>query len=377
MNIAILGYGIVGGGVYSLLKDGRLGLHVKRVLDIRRFDELGDLLTDNIADILRDPTIDCVVETIGGMHPALSFVTSALRAGKSVVTSNKELISHALAPLAEGAAMHGAQIRFSASVGGGIPWIDNVVRQKRSDTILSISGIVNGTTNFILDAMQYGASFDAALKEAQAKGYAEVDASADLDGIDVQRKCAISASLAFDTVLEAAQIPALGIGAITARDMATFAAHGLTCKLLMNAKRVEEGLSAYVEPALLTQDALAAHTPTNHNCISLVGENVGHLAFFGQGAGRFPTAQNIVQDILDIAARVQYHARAVQPLPVDNTQEKHAYYIRTSQPERVTLPQLEIWDSGIVTAPVTVAELHALAGEIRAADPNTFFAGMA
>lgn len=377
MNIAILGYGVVGGGVHALLKDGALGIHVKRILDIRPLPELEGLLTDNIADILSDPDIDCVVETIGGMHPALSFVTAALRAGKSVATSNKELISHALAPLAEGAAMHNVQIRFSASVGGGVPWIDNVARQKRSDTLLAVSGIVNGTTNYILDAMEHGASFEDALGEAQAKGYAEANPSADLDGIDVQRKCAISASLAFDTILEPMHIPTLGISAIRKGDIDTFAAHGLTCKLMMHASRVSGGISAYVEPTLLTADALAAHTPTNHNCISLVGEHAGHLAFFGQGAGRYPTAQNILQDLLDIAANTVYRARGIQPATIENQHVQHAYYVRTTQPGPLAAYKAEAWGDGILTRPMGVSDMHTLARDLLAADPDTFIAGIA
>ncbi|MDR0928541.1 MAG: homoserine dehydrogenase, partial [Oscillospiraceae bacterium] len=235
MNIAIIGYGVVGGGVHALLADGRLGIHVKRVLDIRPLPELGALLTDNIADILFNPEIDCVVETMGGMHPALSYATMALRSGKHLVTSNKELISNALMPLLEGAALHNAQLRFGASVGGGVPWLHNLLRQKRGDTLLSIEGVVNGTTNYILDAMTHGMTFEAALAEAQRLGYAEADASADLNGIDAQRKCAISAALAFDTIVEPGDVPTLGIAGVQKADMARFAAKGLTCKLLMYA----------------------------------------------------------------------------------------------------------------------------------------------
>lgn len=376
MNIAILGYGTVGGGVHALLKDGKLGIHVKRVLDIRQLEGLEDILTDNIADILGDPSIDCVVETMGGMHPALSYVTSALRAGKHVVTSNKELISHALAPLAEGAAMHNVQVRFSASVGGGIRWIDNVARQKRSDTLLALDGIVNGTTNFILDAMGRGAAFEDALMEARRLGYAEVDASADLDGIDTQRKCAISASLAFDTIIEPEDIPTLGIGSIRKEDIDALAARGFACKLMMYAARVEDGIAAYVEPTLLGPEMLAAHVPTNHNLVSLYGEHSGQLAYYGQGAGRYPTAENILQDLLDIAARWTFHARSIEPQPVSNGGVSHPYYVRTSAKDKVAALHGEPCGPGILTPPMGVAAMHQLAAEIRAEDADAFFAGV-
>lgn len=377
MNIAIIGMGVVGGGVWELLKDGSLGLHVKRILDIRPIEGLEGILTDNIGDIITDPQIDCVVEAIGGLHPALSFVASALRSGKHVVTSNKELVSHAIAPLLEGAAAHGAQIRFSASVGGGVPWLHNLLRAKRADRLLNIYGIVNGTTNYILDAMHHGLDFDEALADARRLGYAEADATADLEGLDAKRKCAISASLAFDTIVENEDIPVLGISSVTREDIKAFSGHGFTVKLLMFSARVDGGVCAYVEPTLLGPDALAAHTPTNHNCISLCGEKAGHLAFFGQGAGRFPTAENIVQDLLDITSRLSYGVSLLEPLPVRNEMELHPYYVRTSCAEMLRDAAAEYWaDNAAVTRPMHVMEAHALAAKIKAQDPDAFIAGI-
>lgn len=376
MNIAIIGYGVVGGGVYSLLKDGALGLHVKRVLDIRHIESLGNLLTDNIGDILFDPSIDCVVEAMGGTHPALSYVTAALRAGKHVVTSNKELLSQALAPLIEGAATHKVELRFGASVGGGVPWLHNLMRQRRADTILSVSGVVNGTTNYILDAMENGLDFDSALLEAQRMGYAEANASADLDGMDAQRKCAISASLAFDTIVETEDIPTLGIAAIRKADIETFAQRGLTCKLNMFAARTENGVCAYVEPTLLSRDVLAAHTPTNHNCITLCSEHSGVLSFFGQGAGRFATAETVVQDLLDIAERNALGRRTLRVLPIDNETEIHPYYIRTARPDLLQEVRDSEWNGAVVTAPLSVPALHRLLKQVRERDPDAFVAGL-
>ncbi len=376
MNIAILGHGVVGGGVYALLSDGALGIAVRRVLEPRPMKGLSGIQTDNIGDILNDPEIDCVVEAIGGVHPALSYVTSALRAGKHVVTSNKELISHGLAPLLTGSAEHRAQLRFSASVGGGVPWLHNLLRTKRGDRILSINGIVNGTTNYILDAMAHGLTFEDALKEAQRLGYAEADPSADLLGLDARRKCAISAALAFDTVVEVSSVPVLGMQNIQKADVDAFRENGLTAKLLMNAARAEEGIAAYVEPSLLGQDAMAAHTPTNHNYITLCGEHVGHLAFFGQGAGRFATAENIVQDLLDIMARKAPTAKTTDALPVRNDAERHPYYVRTKWAEQAKALFAKPFGEGFITDPIAVDKMHALAEEMLTEDPRTFIAGI-
>ncbi len=376
MNVAIIGYGVVGSGVHAILKDGKLGIFVKRVLDLRPIDGLEGILTDNIGDILGDPSIDCVVEAIGGMHPALSYVISALRAGKHAVTSNKELISHALAPLLEGAGLHSVQLRFSASVGGGVPWLHNLTRHKRGDTILSVQGIANGTTNYVLDAMAHGADFDVALREAQRLGYAEQDASADLDGIDLQRKCAISASLAFDAVVEPQGILTLGIGSVRKSDMDACRERGLTIKAMMFAERAGDGVAAYVEPTLLGPDALCAHTPTNHNCISLCAEHAGHLSFFGQGAGRYPTAENVVQDLLDIKSGLAFGAKSVVPMAIRNDLEKHPYYVRTSEEGLLQGRIAERWGEAVVTEMVSVAEMHEIARQIKEKDPTAFFAGL-
>lgn len=377
MNIAILGFGTVGGGVYDLLADGAKGITVRRVLDIRRPDGMDDAtFTDNIGDILGDPEIDCVVETIGGIHPALGFVETALRLGKSVVTANKELISHALAPLSEIALMRGVHLRYGASVGGGIPWLDNLARQARADTILALDGIANGTTNFILDAMGRGEDFADVLATAQRLGYAEADPSADLDGIDVQRKCAISASCAFGGVVDPPAVSTLGIAGIRAADVAAFSRRGLTCKLMMHAGRMASGVYAYVEPTLLGPGALAAHTPANFNCISLYARHAGQLSFYGQGAGRYPTAESILRDLLDVAANAPRQAQATQPLAVDNESTQHRYYVRAAAPERFGLHAVEALGDGIVTAPMPVAQAHAAIRALYAAEQDTFAAGL-
>lgn len=375
MNIAIIGHGVVGGGVRELLCDERLGITVKRIHDLRPDGIPAPLYTERFADILADGEIDCVVEAVGGLHPAADYCFAALKAGKHVVTSNKEMISEAYEQLLACAAENRAALLFSASVGGGVPWLHNLRRAKRGDTLLSIYGIANGTTNYILDAMAHGRPFAEALSEAQRLGFAEANPSADLEGLDVQRKCAISASVAFDTAIRPEQIPVLGIGAIRTEDIEVFSARGLTAKLLMRAERTDGGPVAYVEPQLLDQDTLLSHTPTNHNCIVLCAEHAGQLCFYGQGAGRYPTAMNIVQDLLDIQAG---YAQPVQVAPapaIDNEKERHPYYVRTTAmlPDRLVADRA---GRAVITHPVSVAGMHTLAAKILKEDKGVFIAGI-
>ena len=200
MSIAILGYGVVGSGAYEVLK--KAGYTVSRVLDIRPHPELGEVLTDNIEDILNDKSITVVAEAIGGNTVSYELVSRALKAGKHVVSSNKHLICHYFKELHELANENGVTIRFTSSVGGGIPWLFNLKRSIRCDQIDKVSGIMNGTTNFILDAMiRESRDFTDVLKQAQTLGYAEADPSADIDGLDVARKVAISSTLAFGSIV--------------------------------------------------------------------------------------------------------------------------------------------------------------------------------
>ena len=198
MKVAILGYGIVGSGAYEILS--KRGYEVGKVLDIRPHDELGDILTSNFDDILLDNEIGVVAEAIGGLEPAHTFLVKAIKAGKHVVSSNKHLICTYYDELLSLAKEHGVTVRFSASAGGGIPWLHNLCRATRCDSVSKVYGIMNGTTNFILDAMITDSSdFDEVLRTAQRLGYAEADPSADIDGLDTARKTAISASIAFNS----------------------------------------------------------------------------------------------------------------------------------------------------------------------------------
>ncbi len=376
MKVAILGFGVVGSGAYETIRDADCGLTVKYILDKRMFPGYEDLVTPDYDKILNDPEVEIVAEAIGGLHPAYEFVSAALRAGKHVISANKHLICHAYRELHELATENNCELRFTPSAGGGIPWLANLRRQKRCDKILSLRGIMNGTTNYILDAMQnLGSDFSDVLATAQELGYAERDPSADIDGWDVRRKCAISASIAFDAVLTEDDVPTFGIRNVTRADMSYFAEIGMVCKLLAFAKEKDGKISAYVEPTLLPSDAVESAIGSNFNCISLTGRRVGPLSFIGQGAGKDPTGSALVQDMLDILDG-GYLARPSMATPtMDNTLPKHAYYIRTT----ADIPAAWILRSAgtaVITHPLTVAEAHAFADQAMQLDQQLFIAGL-
>ena len=251
MKLGLLGFGVVGGGVYEWCKE-RSDLQVTRVLVRSDKPEIAHLSTQEFAEILNDTTIDTVVECMGGLHPAYEYVSAALKAGKHVVTANKALIAAYYQELVALAEANGVALRCTAAVGGGIPWLINLERCKRLDTIGELGGIMNGTSNYILDAMQRnGDDFDVVLKKAQELGYAEADPSADIDGDDIRRKLVISADIAFGTVLDEETIPTCGIRYITKADIERFKAHGFACKLLAKAEKTETGICAYIEPTLV------------------------------------------------------------------------------------------------------------------------------
>lgn len=375
MKTAILGFGTVGAGAYETVRDSDCGLTVKRILDIRIPEGYEDLVTTDYNDILNDPEIKIVAEAIGGLHPAYEFVSAALRAGKHVVSANKHLICHYYRELHELAKENGVMLRFTPSAGGGIPWLYNLQREKRCDKILWLRGIMNGTTNYILDAMQnLGSDFDEVLDTAKELGYAEADPSADIDGLDVRRKCAISASLAYDAILGEEDVPTFGIRHITREDIAYFTSLGMTCKLLGCARRVDDRIIAYVEPTLLPAGAIESAVGTNFNCITLFGEKVGRLSFIGQGAGKYPTGSAMVQDMLDIAAGVTSAPVSMAAPKMDRALYPHRYYIRTTADVPATIVERRDGNA-VLTRPLTLDEIHEFAQNAEKFDPQIFIAG--
>jgi homoserine dehydrogenase len=339
MKAAILGFGTVGSGAFEALKSSD-DVCVKRVLARHPIEGMEEYVTTDMDDILGDSEIDIVAECIGGEHPALDYVKAAMRSGKHVVTPNKNLVSAHYEELMSLAKECGVQFRFTPTAGGGTPWLFNLQRQARCDEIMSVSGIVNGSCNYILDRMQReGAGFDEILADAQKLGYAEKDPSADIRGFDTQRKCVISANTAFGCSIHEEDVPVFGIDKIRSIDIDHFREKGYTCRLMMNASRIEgtDSISAYVEPVLVPPGELAASVPLNNNLIFLTGRNIGTLAFYGQGAGKMPTGTSLAEDMIDIADRsIPTHKAMENHLTVDNTRVFHRYYMRDGDKIRIT-----------------------------------------
>ena len=357
MNIGLLGFGVVGKGVYEITS-GRTDMQVTKVLCLEDISLPDAQSVKNFEEILNDDTIDTVVEAMGGLHPAYEFVSAAMKAGKNVVTSNKALIANfydELLPLAD---EKGVKLRCTAAVGGGIGWLSELERVRRVETLSRVGGIMNGTCNYILDSMtSRNLTYADALRQAQELGYAEANPTTDVDGIDTWHKLIISANVAFGVSLDRGAIPAAGIRHIKAEDIANFKAHGLTCKLISTGKCGTGKFHAYVQPTLFTATEPESVVPTNYNLITLVGNTSGRQSFFGQGAGRYPTAYNVVQDLADLLSGTGFYCPYGPKVKVENT-EKLRYYVRGGDQSAFADKVDETWNGAIITGPVSVAEIH-------------------
>ena len=379
MVVALLGHGTVGGGVYELLKN-RSDITVKYVLDRSPIAELGAVSVTDFSTILNDGEVDTVVEVMGGLEPAFDYITAAMRAGKNIVTANKQLLAARYDELTALARETGVGFRSSAAVGGGIPWLPNLQRLKRIGAVNEVCGIMNGTTNYILSMMhKKGYDYESVLRDAQSFGYAEADPTADIEGLDVQRKLLLSANIAFDTSLTEQQVPAAGIAGVTREDIAGFNEMGYVCKLYATAKRVAEGaVLAVVEPTLFKAETLEAAVPANYNLITAVSEYAGRQSFFGEGAGRLPTAAAVVQDLLDLCEKKQgFYTQTAQPMPSNNMCEERRYYVRYIVDTWFMDGCVEKrWGNGVLTRPVSPAQMHSWYVEARRNDPGIFFAAL-
>ena len=312
MKIAVLGYGTVGSGVVELMNMNKdqikqntgKQIDIKYILDIRDFDDspYADLFTKDFNQILNDAEVEVVVEVIGGLEPAYTFVKKSLEAGKSVVTSNKELVSVYGDKLLKIAKEKNVNFLFEASVGGGIPIIRPMGQCLSANKINSVAGILNGTTNFILTKMiNEGWSFDDALKNAQKLGYAEADPTADIEGIDTCRKISILASLAFGTHIPPEKVKTTGITKVSLEDMVRADKLGYAIKLLGLVKKQDKALSIVVSPFFVEKSNPLSGVQDVFNAILTEGNAVGVSMFYGRGAGKLPTASAVVADVMDCA----------------------------------------------------------------------------
>jgi homoserine dehydrogenase len=318
VRIGLIGLGTVGSGVVEILRRHRedfvrragVDLQIVRAADRdpARATALGidaAAFTTEAADVIADPNVDIVIELIGGTGVAKHVVLDALRAGKSVVTANKALMASSGQEVMDAAAAAGVDIMFEASVGGGIPIIGPLKHSLVSNEILAVAGIVNGTTNYMLTRMaDDGLDYASALAEAQARGFAEADPTADVDGHDAAAKIAILASIAFNSRVTVDRVPVEGIRHITPADIAYAREMGYAIKLMAIARRTEGGIDVRVHPAMIPHTHPLASVSGVYNAIYVTGDAVGETMFFGEGAGSLPAASAVVGDVIEVARHI-------------------------------------------------------------------------
>ena len=352
MFVAIMGYGTVGSGVAQVIAENNENIakksaqdvfDVKYILDLRDFpgDVNENKMIKDFNIILNDPQVQVVVETMGGLHPAYEFVSSCLKAGKSVVTSNKELVAAKGDELLKTAKENNVNFFFEASVGGGIPIIRPISQCLAANKITEIAGILNGTTNFILTMMiENNMSFEDALKLAQDNGYAEKDPTADVEGFDACRKICILASLCFGKHVYPDDVHTEGITKITLKDVEYVKRLGGVIKLIGRAKKLsDDKISAIVSPAVVKCTSQLASVSDVFNAILVRGNAVGDTMFYGRGAGKLPTASAVVADIMDCAAHLDKRKEfgwesGTQNYVVDYNELETALYVRAQAQDK-------------------------------------------
>ena len=353
-KIALLGMGTVGGGVYKIIENQKdempfkIGakLEVAKVL-VRNKAKYADAvpaekLTDQFEDVINDDSIDIVVEVMGGIEPARTYITEALKKGKHVVTANKDLMAMHGHELLETAAANQCDLLFEAAVAGGIPIIRPLKQCLAGNNITEIMGIINGTTNFILTKMkEEGMDFKEALQLATDLGYAEADPTADIEGYDAGRKIAIMASIAFHTPVTFNDVFTEGITKITAKDMRYAKELGCTIKLLGIAKNTENGIEVKVHPTLIPEHHPLAAVNDAFNAVFVHGDAVDDTMFYGRGAGALPTGSAVVGDIMDVARNMLFQCNGrigcscYKELPIKKIGDtKSSYYIRMNLEDR-------------------------------------------
>ena len=355
INIAVLGYGTVGSGVVEVINTNhesinkRAGdeINIKYVLDLRDFpgDPVEEVLVHDFEVIKNDPEVHVVVETMGGLHPAYEFVKASLEAGKSVCTSNKALVADFGPELIQIAKDHNLSFLFEASVGGGIPIIRPLQSSLNPDEILEISGILNGTTNFILTEMtNKGADFDTVLKEAQQLGYAEADPTADVEGYDACRKIAILTSLAYGQQVDYEDIYTEGITKITAEDFKYAKALGAAIKIFGTSRKEGNKLYAMVAPQMIQADNPLYAVNDVFNAICVTGNMLGDVMFYGKGAGKEATASAVVSDVVDAVKHMNVNVMTIwedekqEVAPMDEM--KNRFFVRIGASEKAKAEDL-------------------------------------
>lgn len=389
IKIAVMGYGTIGSGVVKVIETNQEsickkigeGIEVKYILDLRDFqgDPMQDKVVHDYQAIAQDPEIAIVVESMGGVEPAYTFVKAMLEAGKSVTTSNKALVAVHGAELIETAKQQNVNFMFEASVGGGIPIIRALNSCLTADRIEEISGIVNGTTNYMMTRMaQEGCEFEDVLKDAQEKGYAEKDPTADIEGHDAGRKIAILTSLIAGQQVDFEDVYTEGISRITATDIMYAKKMGRVIKLLATSRQVGDTYAVMVAPFLLPEDHPLYTVNGVFNAVFVRGNMLGDAMFYGSGAGSLPTASAVVADVVELARHIGRHIelewRPEKLEIADYRQQQGRFFVRAKADrteiervfgtvEYVEVPELS-GENGFITACMKEAEYEAEASQL-------------
>ena len=391
MKIGILGLGTVGGGVWDILSTTKFqeyDIKVKAALVRNKskyisYEEQGLNLTLEPYEILNDPEIDTVVEVMDGIDKPYEYIKYALSKGKHVVTANKAVLAKHMEEFLALAKNHNAALLYEASVGGGIPLIKPLKQNARINNFYEISGILNGTSNFILSKMsKEGLEFADVLKQAQEKGYAEQDPSDDIDGTDMARKISVLSSTIFKKHLPLEQIQIKGIRHIEKQDMDIAKKAGCDIKLIARSNYEDNNYKAAVEPVILKQNSIFAQVSDAYNIGMAKGDNLSEVSFYGEGAGRYATANAVVSDLLDI-----YNHEAIEHLAVDFSSTKvnpilADYYVRLNDTNKIeelkaklsAYNLINLHKGAFIAEKITSSEIKNYADEINVANQNYFIA---
>lgn len=384
MKVSILGHGVVGKGVWEMLQ-ANSGYTVRTVL-VKKGEKTEDFMTESFDDVLVDDS-ELVIECMGGIDPAFEFTSKCLEAGKSLITSNKALVAAHGIDLMNIANRKGVSFIFSAACGGAIPILQNLLRARKTDSIIWAGGILNGTTNFILDSMDCkGTSFDDALAEAKRLGYAEANPTADISGMDTMRKVMLISMVAYD-ILPNFDYNIEGIESVSAADFEVARSLGCTIRLVGKCGLSDSGrLYAYVEPVVCSMAEAYYSIHSNTNLAQYTGKNAGLMSFMGQGAGRYPTASAILRDVTSVAEgqKQMLSPKCLVGFACNSSKDcEHKYFVRTDAESMKTLSskieteKVVCEKDGLVfaiTKAVTVKDMHDAAAEVRRKGANIFFA---
>ncbi len=360
MNIAILGYGTVGKGVEKLALEK--GMTIRHILMRKGRPLLKKEMRDDIEDIINDNDLDCLIECIGGDEPAFTYVKKALERKIPVISANKKMLAKHLIELSELANKNKLPILYSAACGGGIPFLPTLNQIKESDEIESFEGIINGTSNYILNKMfKEKLDFKQSLKKAQELGYAESDPSDDIDGIDTANKTVLGLAIGFDAYIKLEDIFVRGIRYIDTADLKFAEENNYHLALTTRVQKLNDSFAISLMPRFVNENSPFYNIKDNYNCLYIKTRNMGSLSLIGQGAGSLPTASNIIKDINNL--NNPYKTDIKQVIKVDYKNNKGRFYLRTRQEIKEEYIEKIIGADAYITKEITIENLRSFLQE--------------